>query len=287
MSNIRIRLLFFIVALPSLFVIVLYLPHLRYLAFNSLVILMAGFASRELTRFFKNKKVDLSPRLAFFIAAVGPLCAYLEILSLIPENSTLGAYVLISAVLLAKEIFNETDEAFAEVLPRLSAYFFLLIYPGLFGVYAVRITSLPHAKTVILVFLVGTYLNDSAAWAAGMLWGGNNRNILKVSPNKSLVGFIFGFIASIIVFIFASIFFPASFPFSLPFAGLFGAVIGITSMLGDLAESAMKRSGTVKDSGTIIPGRGGFLDSIDSPLFNAPIFFYLFLLLSWLSGLSG
>jgi phosphatidate cytidylyltransferase len=59
--------------------------------------------------------------------------------------------------------------------------------------------------------------------------------------------------------------------------GLFLALIGT---LGDLGESAIKRSVSVKDSGTIIPGHGGILDRVDSLLFTGPAFYYYVLLTS-------
>jgi len=57
---------------------------------------------------------------------------------------------------------------------------------------------------------------------------------------------------------------------------LLSLVLGLTTIAGDLFESSLKRSAGVKDSGAMIPGRGGVLDSIDSLLFSAPVF-YLFL----------
>ena len=57
-----------------------------------------------------------------------------------------------------------------------------------------------------------------------------------------------------------------------------GLVTGATVILGDLLESGMKRSAGVKDSGGVIPGRGGLLDSVDSMIFTAPLFYYYMLL---------
>ena len=70
----------------------------------------------------------------------------------------------------------------------------------------------------------------------------------------------------------APLLFPSTFPFS-PIAGAaLGAVTALFGALGDLVESTFKRSADVKDSGIIVPGRGGILDSLDSLLFAAAPF---------------
>ena len=56
-------------------------------------------------------------------------------------------------------------------------------------------------------------------------------------------------------------------------AMIVGIVLSITGVIGDLAESLWKRSAAVKDSGTLLPGHGGFLDRFDSILFTAPILY--------------
>ena len=58
--------------------------------------------------------------------------------------------------------------------------------------------------------------------------------------------------------------------FALPMAG----IMVVISVLGDLAESAMKRGSDTKDAANILPGHGGLLDRLDSLLFNAPILYY-------------
>ena len=62
---------------------------------------------------------------------------------------------------------------------------------------------------------------------------------------------------------------------SLPSILIISFFTALTSIIGDLVESVIKRSANFKDSGRVIPGRGGLLDSIDSILFSAPPFFLL------------
>jgi len=59
-----------------------------------------------------------------------------------------------------------------------------------------------------------------------------------------------------------------------------GLLLGLAGVIGDLVESAWKRSAGIKDSGTLIPGHGGFLDRVDSIFFTAPILYGYWFVLS-------
>lgn len=280
MNNIKIRLTFFCFAFPALLAMIIFLPHAHHLAFNLLVVTFLGFSAAEVAKIFRNRGIRLSSVTAYVLGAGVPSVTYLGAAGILPAPIPSALFIFTCMFLLAREIFHPNEEYFQDVLLRLAAYFFILIYPGYFSSFVVRMTFLPHAGFVLLVFFAGTYLNDSAAWASGVLWGKNSRNILAVSPNKSLVGFVFGFGGSIFVVVGLAFLFPGYIPLSLPSAAVIGIALGAATILGDLAESSLKRSGVIKDSGTIIPGRGGFLDSIDSPLYGAPIFYYLFTMLA-------
>jgi phosphatidate cytidylyltransferase len=147
----------------------------------------------------------------------------------------------------------------------------------------IPLSLLPRPEMVILVFLLITYLNDAAAWAAGMGFGKGNQGIIPVSPHKSIAGFAGGLASSVIIGIGAAGLLPEAFSSSrlpsLPAGALLGLVVGAASTLGDLGESALKRSAGLKDSGTVIPGRGGMLDSIDSLAVAAPVYYILYRIL--------
>ncbi len=142
-----------------------------------------------------------------------------------------------------------------------------------------RITSLRHPQIALLFLITAVFFNDILAYLAGLIARGKTRLNLIVSPNKSLIGFIFGFATSIGVVIACSFLFKGYYLMSLPAAILLGALLALTAFVGDLFESALKRSCQVKDSGVIMAGRGGIMDAIDSLLLSAPLFLFLFVLI--------
>ena len=121
-------------------------------------------------------------------------------------------------------------------------------------------------------------MSDSIAWLFGILLGKNNRGIFKASPNKSIAGFIGAFIGSIATGILCFYIWRDIYTGSIIKMILISIFCTISSIVGDLAESVLKRSTGVKDSGSIIPGRGGVLDSIDSIVMTAPLFYGLIII---------
>ena len=143
---------------------------------------------------------------------------------------------------------------------------------------AVISAGLAEASLTVAFFLCVIFGDDMLAYFAGSLWGRSTCLHLPVSPNKSAVGFAGGVAGAVIV---ALLFHWLAGGF--PHRGLWldlaiAAAIGIVGIVGDLVESGLKRSAGVKDSGVIIPGRGGILDSVDSLALAAPLCFCLLLL---------
>jgi phosphatidate cytidylyltransferase len=130
-------------------------------------------------------------------------------------------------------------------------------------------------QAVVMILLVVKFA-DIGAYFGGRMWG-RHKLIAWLSPQKTWEGLACGLATSALVGLACSLVWPhALTTLSWPRALLFGAVIGAVGQAGDLLESLMKRDAQVKDSGDIIPGFGGLLDVIDSPLLAAPAAYLLF-----------
>lgn len=125
----------------------------------------------------------------------------------------------------------------------------------------------PWGGVLILSLFCSIWFNDVAAYMVGSKIG-RHRLAPRTSPKKSWEGFIAGLVASALVWIGMS--FIPGVVMPLWQAILFGVLSGAAGVVGDLAESRIKRNVGVKDSGTIMPGHGGLLDRCDS-LFVASI----------------
>lgn len=279
MTKLAQRLFLFFVVFPALVALIFFLPQYGHLALNAVVVVVSAMGAVETGRFFSRKTDGLNLPIIAVSGAVLPLAAYLETMNLAPAGTS--AFVLAAgvALILGVRTVIARKDRLVSILPAMSAYIVSFLYPGLFASYVVRISGFEGAPVLLSIFIVSVYMNDAFAFASGILFGRSNRNIVAVSPNKSMIGFIVGALASPAVFAAAFGLFPHLFDGRIWKALVPGAVLGITTIVGDLVESAMKRSVEVKDSGTIIPGRGGILDSVDSVIFSAPFFYYIYAIL--------
>jgi len=128
----------------------------------------------------------------------------------------------------------------------------------------------PLGLKITLLAFACIWAADIGAYVVGR-WLGRTP-LSNISPKKTVEGAIFGLLASIIVALLGA--HGLGWP-SWPLTGAaLGGLIGVSSLLGDLTESLMKRDAGVKDSGDLIPGHGGILDRTDSYVFTAPLVYY-------------
>lgn len=275
MKNLVLRVLVFALGIPALGALIFLLPHANHLAFNALVVVVGAGSAYEVARFFPPQETNypLSRLVLPIFGGLLPLIVILELFAFVPTETLIWAVTGLVALSMAFQVFRRKAKEFPDIVPRVSAHLLVALYPGLFLSYIVRLSAFAAASTVIAAFVLACYLNDTAAYVVGMLFGKKSVHPVPVSPNKSLIGFIGGLIMSPTVIVIAKALHPQAFPGTYLAAVLFGLVVGVAVIVGDLVESALKRGVTLKDSGGIIPGRGGLLDSIDSPVFAAPVFY--------------
>lgn len=262
--------LIFFIGIPVILGIVL-LNFCNHLPLNIILILCAAVSSCELYNLFAEKTPLLPKPLVCLLSMMLPLLTYL--LVYFERNIDYSNWIFLAAamILMTAEVF--LHKTFEDSLPRLSASIFIVFYCGFILTFITRMTLLKNSTLLICLFLFTVFMNDSLAWLFGVLLGKNNRNVIAASPNKSIAGFAGGFIGAIAACILAQLLWPEILPGSYLKGILLGILCAICGITGDLIESVFKRSAGIKDSGSIIPGRGGLLDSIDSILFTAPVYY--------------
>ncbi|HQK33877.1 MAG TPA: phosphatidate cytidylyltransferase [Spirochaetales bacterium] len=290
MKNLIARLLLFFIGVPGIIAAALFFPHFLYAPLAAIILLFSGGSAYELSSLLQLPKKPFYHILSVLCGIIPPLSAYLTGLFLSTENaglliigiSSIASMILFFAIA-SMIVFTRNKDSIDYILSNIKYFLFIIIYPGLLSAMLIALLTYKLADFIILWFAAIVFANDSFAWLIGITLG-KHRGIFVVSSNKSLEGFIAGLAGSIIAAIIIPAITPIHTVFSFPLwsLALLGFFCAISAVIGDLFESALKRNANIKDSGTSIPGRGGFLDSFDSILATVPTF-TLFLLLYQIS----
>ena len=153
------------------------------------------------------------------------------------------------------------------------------VYLGWVGAYLLDVRSLAGGLWWLLLTLGSVWIADSAAFFIGSRFG-RHKLSPRLSPKKSWEGYLAGVILGTLSTAGLAVLFHnlAGLEVTWWQGGLLGLVMSVLTTLGDLGESMLKRQAGVKDSSSIIPGHGGFLDRIDSWLWAAALGYFL---ISW------
>jgi phosphatidate cytidylyltransferase len=195
----------------------------------------------------------------------------------------IGALLFFMLVIFSRQMFLKAQELVP--LETMAFTLFGLLYvPWAFSFVTKIVYMLPRDPTnghvtghwYVLFLVLVTKFSDTGAYLTGSLIG-KHKLVPHISPKKTWEGFFGALAFSIgggcgLVALLG----PKLSYISYGHAAILGLVLGFAAVVGDLAESLVKRSCGVKDSGRFLPGIGGALDLIDSILFTAPMmFFYL------------
>jgi len=199
------------------------------------------------------------------------------------ELDGLAVALLVTLVVLERlrspiEGFRTLDEIAATVFGFIYCVLLFSFVPKTLMLPLVDEAGEPSAPFYLIYLIAVTKLTDMGAYLVGSLIG-RDKMVPHVSPGKTWQGFggAIGFaIAGSFVLYFAM---GDKIPLITPLhAVVLAVLLALVAVLGDLAESILKRSLEAKDSGHFMPGIGGFLDLIDSVIFTAPLF-YIYLLI--------
>jgi phosphatidate cytidylyltransferase len=228
------------------------------------VVAVAGIASWELARLFERAGVPTYTRLG--PAVVVAVTASFAWPGLDPPAAML-ALTLAAAGVLAAPLWRPGTLSFEPVTTTLLG----VLYVGWFLGHAVLLYGLPSGGELVLVLVGTTWLGESAAYMIGSTIG-RHKLAPVISPNKTVEGAAAQVAASLIgVLVLRAWLLPE---WSLSRIVGAGILLGAIGQVGDLAESVIKRSVGVKDTGDLIPGHGGLLDRVDGLLLNAPALYY-------------
>lgn len=232
-------------------------------SYIGLLALFAGICIWELSKIIQFKSVV--PYL--FLAAV----TYFSLTTSSKQNGALlavtltGLSTLLYLLISTKPVLTDTfgKKLLLQVIYVVFPFYFLMNLPFVNGEY--------HPNIIIYIILI-IWTNDSFAYLVGKNFG-KRKLFEKVSPKKTVEGFIGGLTFSIIAGLAISYY---AHVFSVVNWVIIAIIVSVIGSLGDLVESKLKRQANVKDSGTIMPGHGGLLDRLDSLFFLAP-FVYLYI----------
>lgn len=271
MNKVGQRLLTFFLGVPAIVFIVCF-DFYNHLLFQIISLFFCVIGTIEFYNMISNK-IKLFPKWLIVLETITlPIFSFISILYNISSEYLLWLYILLIFILLVVETFS--NKTFENSLPKIAYSAFIIFYTGFLLSFVSRLTSLGENSTFYMVlYFIFIFMCDSGAWFFGILFGKKSRGVIAASPNKSAVGFIGGIITSIAMGIFAKLLFPEYLPGSFWKIIIVGFVCAIAAITGDLIESVFKRSCGVKDSGKIVPGRGGALDCMDSLLIGAPAFY--------------
>ena len=144
----------------------------------------------------------------------------------------------------------------------------------------VQLKGMEHGRYLVLLPVICAFLTDAGAYFAGVFLG-RHRGITRVSPNKSLEGYVGGILSGgVFMLLYGLILLRfTDLQVSLPRLALYGLLGSAITELGDLSFSLIKRQYGIKDYGNLLPGHGGMLDRFDSMIFAAPLLLLLVRLL--------
>ncbi len=275
----KLRIITALILLPLLIAAILLLPNVYFKAVLGLITLLGAWEWSALVD-FKSKRLSQSLALRGLFVIVIAVGLYLgvrvseqaqdihtNVLSLMIIGIVYWVWITFAVMR-----FNAGKSPLGLEFGSLRVFSGIVFFiTGFVAILAVRGMYLDGSYWLLLMVVV-IMAADSGAYFCGRLWG-KTPLAERVSPKKTWAGFWGGLIIAAIMSFVGSYFFNLNWSQALSFCCL-SLVAAFFSIMGDLSISVMKRQTGLKDSGSLLPGHGGFLDRMDS-IFSGMVIFAL------------
>lgn len=235
-----------------------------------LIALLIILGQLELSRLAETKNLKIFLPVSIIASLLFAMSRYLQQLVEFPPETYFS--ILAAFVLLVLLLYQYKRHGTSGVLANCGANYFSIVYLGLLSSFCLTI-RIEFGLWPFLMFIYVIKSADIGAYTFGNLFG-KHKFSPKISPGKTWEGMCGAVGAAIIVAVgFALIcdimlWWPAI---------IFGFAFAFIGQMGDLAESLIKRDAEQKDSANMVPGFGGVLDIVDSPLVAAPLAYLFFI----------
>ena len=236
--------------------------------FCLLIGLLAVPAQLELSKLAAVKNLKIFTPVTIVASILIATTWYWQQFTKIPPQITLT--VLPAFILMALLLYQYLHYGTSSVIANCGASYFSILYLGLLSSFCVAI-RVDFGLWQLLMFIFVIKAADIGAYTAGSIFG-RHKFSPKISPGKTWEGMAGAVVFAIIVAVGFAV---ACGIMARWIAVIYGFCFAFIGQMGDLVESMMKRDAETKDSANKVPGFGGILDIIDSPLLAAP-FGYLF-----------
>jgi phosphatidate cytidylyltransferase len=255
-----------ILAVPSIWIIGWSHPYV----FDATIALVASLALYEFLILGRRKGYVLPVPVC-----IGVMLFVIAAFVFEPISVEMGVFL---ALLVIPAWYVISSAGLDDALPSSAIAVLATLYVGMLAGSLIRLRGdFVVGWKLIFYLLLVVWLGDAGAYYVGKSLG-RHKLSPRISPKKTVEGLAGGIAVSIIAAVVVHLTFFKEIP--LIHAVISGVILSVAGVIGDLAESMWKRSAAVKDSGTLIPGHGGFLDRFDSIFFTAPILYsYWFLVL--------
>lgn len=257
------RILVAVVLAPLFFVVLFFMDSIWLAALMAAICALASFELLRATKVAHHNGMYFFTALA---AAAIPVGCWLGLGYLVVPMA--AVFLMLTLFGIAIRLYDE--ERAVRVEDVFMCMFGGLVIPMCLSA-LVQLKCMDHGQYLVLLPVICAFLTDAGAYFAGVFLG-KHRGITKVSPNKSLEGYIGGILSGGIFLLLYGVILQqfAGLTVSLPIMAVYGLIGSAVTEVGDLSFSLIKRQFGIKDYGNLLPGHGGMLDRFDSMTFAAP-----------------